>query len=109
MNLFSTLLIRHDRLCSGSTLDPEQVAGKIVFCLRVSPLESITKKAVEVLNAGGVGMIVGNAWSLGDHTVEAEEFVLPAVYITATDSQRVQDYLTRCDLDACNFRSALGT
>ncbi|BBN03200.1 hypothetical protein Mp_2g21570 [Marchantia polymorpha subsp. ruderalis] len=95
--------------CFKSSLDPEQVAGKIVFCLKLSPLEIITSKAEEVLNAGGVGMIVGNGWSLGDHTVEAEEFVLPAVYITATDSQRVQDFLTRCDLDSCNFRNTRAT
>ncbi|KAG6545046.1 hypothetical protein Mapa_013740 [Marchantia paleacea] len=95
--------------CFESTLDPEQVIGKIVFCLKDSPLESITDKGVEVLNAGGVGMIVGNGLALGDHTLETVEHVLPAVHITAIDSQRVQDYLTRCDLEACNFRNTRAT
>jgi hypothetical protein len=45
-------------LCLGGALDPAEVAGRIVMCLRGV---NNRQKSAEVLRAGGVGMVLCNA------------------------------------------------
>jgi subtilisin family serine protease len=82
------------RLCfsaadNGGTpvLDPAKVAGKIVLCDRGT--NGRTAKSVAVLEAGGVGMILGNPTL---NSINADLHFVPTVHISNTDLPAVRAY-----------------
>ena len=73
-------------LCRAGTLDPAKVTGKVVLCRR--GVNSRIDKSRQVLNAGGVGMILFNA-------TDSQELVtdthwVPSVHVSNTDGLRVK-------------------
>ncbi|KAL2630503.1 hypothetical protein R1flu_015189 [Riccia fluitans] len=94
--------------CEDGFLDPEKVKGKIVFCLKGRQDEYVYKKGEAVTNAGGVGLIVGNAAELEDD-IESTWLSVPAVHVTAREAKRIVDYLSRCDFGICVFRNETAT
>ncbi|RWW81351.1 hypothetical protein BHE74_00010270 [Ensete ventricosum] len=82
--------------CYPGTLDPEKVGGKIVVCTRDTSLARAAK-GVDVLKAGGAGMILANSEEEGNSLV-ADPHFLPASMITYKDALRLSSYLksTNC-------------
>lgn len=74
----------------GGSLDPVKVKGKIVVCLR--GINARAEKGQEVLEAGGVGMVLANDGDSGDEII-ADAHVLPATHITYSDGLKVFSYL----------------
>lgn len=79
-------------MCLSGSLDPEKVNGKIVFC-RMGGNYPGVEKGVTVLQAGGVGMILGNDPLLPITDLMAESHVLPATQISAKDAADVLSYI----------------
>ncbi|KAJ8470677.1 hypothetical protein OPV22_025020 [Ensete ventricosum] len=77
--------------CYPGTLDPEKVGGKIVVCTRDTSLARAAK-GVDVLKAGGAGMILANSEEEGNSLV-ADPHFLPASMITYKDALRLSSYL----------------
>lgn len=77
-------------LCLPGSLDPAKTAGKIVACLR--GLNARLQKGQVVKDAGGVGMILGNAPANGDELL-SDPHILPATHITAESMTAVQAYI----------------
>ena len=63
-------------LCYADTLDPDLAAGRIVVCDRGTNPRA--EKALEVADAGGIGMILVNA---APDSVDAELDVIPTVHL----------------------------
>ncbi|XXG72438.1 hypothetical protein AAC387_Pa07g1533 [Persea americana] len=80
------------QVCLAGSLDPNKVKGKIVFCL-VGGDNLGVEKGVAVLQAGGVGMILGNDPLSATNDLIAESHVLPATQITAVDADVVLSYI----------------
>ncbi|URE20068.1 Peptidase inhibitor I9 [Musa troglodytarum] len=77
--------------CYPATLDPGKVRGKIVVCSRDPSLARV-EKGVDVLKAGGAGMILANSDEEGNSLV-ADPHFLPASMITYKDALRLSSYL----------------
>jgi hypothetical protein len=77
-------------LCFNGTLDPTKVAGKIVACLR--GISARVEKGAVVLEAGGIGMILGNPPVSGNDIV-ADPHVLPATMVDANDAIEIFSYI----------------
>ncbi|KAL2621356.1 hypothetical protein R1flu_001561 [Riccia fluitans] len=93
--------------CSDSTtLDSSKISGKIVFCLKGTPRESIFDKSENVRLAGGAGVIIGDTKGLANYTLQLSpvNYNIPAAYLTAQDTQHFIDYVKECDLNVCVFR-----
>ncbi|KAK3141744.1 hypothetical protein QOZ80_4BG0337810 [Eleusine coracana subsp. coracana] len=76
-------------LCLEGTLQPHQVAGKIVICDRgISPR---VQKGQVVKNAGGIGMILANTPANGEELV-ADSHLLPAVAVGETEGIAAKKY-----------------
>ncbi|WP_170323891.1 S8 family serine peptidase [Cryptosporangium phraense] len=69
-------------------LDPADVRGKIVVCLRGG--NSRLDKSEEVSRAGGVGMVLANP---GVEAVAADRHSVPTVHIDSRTYQRLRAYL----------------
>ena len=76
-------------LCFSGSLDPAKVKGKVVFCWR--GINGRVEKGLVVLQAGGVGMILGNTVAGGDSLI-ADNHVLPATMVTYNDGNAIQTY-----------------
>lgn len=76
-------------LCGTGTVDDAQAAGKIVVCTRGT--HALVDKAAEVINSGGVGMIMINAVG-GAGSQNAIIYGLPATHLNATDGVAVKEY-----------------
>lgn len=70
------------KLCLENSLDPEEVKGKIVVCLRGQ--NARVEKGDVVRRAGGIGMILANDESTGNEII-ADAHVLPATHISYAD------------------------
>jgi len=77
-------------LCLNGTLDPAKVVGKIVACLR--GISARLEKGLVVKDAGGIGMILGNAPEDGDDLV-ADPHFLPATMVNANDAAAIFSYI----------------
>ncbi|PON88007.1 Subtilase [Trema orientale] len=77
-------------LCKPETLDPRKVKGKIVVCLRGE--NARVDKGQQVLQAGGVGMILANNELTGNEII-ADPHVLPASHINYSDGITVFTYV----------------
>ncbi|XP_064975004.1 subtilisin-like protease SBT5.3 [Musa acuminata AAA Group] len=77
--------------CYPGTLDPEKVRGKIVVCTRDTSFARV-EKGVDVLKAGGAGMILANSDEEGNSLL-ADPHFLPASMITYKDALRLSSYL----------------
>jgi len=66
------------------------VAGKIVACLR--GISARVEKGAVVLEAGGIGMILGNPPVSGNDIV-ADPHVLPATMVDANDAIEIFSYI----------------
>ncbi|MGW0432759.1 S8 family serine peptidase [Micromonospora sp. NPDC003197] len=73
--------------CMAGTLDPAQVAGKVVVCLR--GIIARPEKSAEVARAGGVGMVLANPI---DQDLSGDLHSVPTVHINSPDTQVVLDY-----------------
>ncbi|KAF8390410.1 hypothetical protein HHK36_024936 [Tetracentron sinense] len=86
------------RNCNAHTLDPAKVTGKIVVCLRPLNLYTISLGR-NVLDAGGIGMVVVNAKSTDYNffytgsDIVPELHLLPATHISASDGAEVFSYI----------------
>ncbi|MBX7444078.1 S8 family serine peptidase [Arthrobacter sp. MAHUQ-56] len=75
-------------LCAPGSLDPAKVAGKVVVCDR--GVVDRTAKSQEVLDKGGVGMILVNLTSSSE---DADNHVLPTVHVNAPKSLELKSKL----------------
>ncbi|MFT4166423.1 MAG: S8 family serine peptidase [Microlunatus sp.] len=73
--------------CAADSLDPSEVAGKIVVCDRGST-GRLTKSA-EVLRAGGIGMVLTN---LTTDTLDADLHSVPTVHVNPPASAAIKAY-----------------
>jgi subtilisin family serine protease len=80
--------ITNANLCGPGTLDPAKVAGKVVVCDR--GVVDRTAKSQEVLDKGGVGMILVN---LSNSSEDADNHVLPTVHVNAPKSLELKSKL----------------
>ncbi|QDO90097.1 S8 family serine peptidase [Ornithinimicrobium ciconiae] len=76
-------------LCGPGTVDDTEAEGKIVVCTRGE--HALVDKAAEVINSGGVGMIMINAVG-GAGSQNAIIYGLPATHLNATDGVAVKAY-----------------
>ncbi|KAL4182563.1 hypothetical protein AMTRI_Chr11g150720 [Amborella trichopoda] len=76
--------------CKSNTLDPKQIAGKIVVCTIEKITENRTAKSEVVKEGGGVGMILVDpiAKDVGF------QFVIPATVIGQEEALELQTYLS---------------
>ncbi|KAJ8426161.1 hypothetical protein Cgig2_032643 [Carnegiea gigantea] len=78
------------QLCKAGTLDPKEVKGKILVCLRGD--NARVDKGQQVALAGGVGMILANNQATGNEVI-ADPQVLPASHLNYTDGFAVFTYI----------------
>jgi subtilisin family serine protease len=74
-------------LCYPGTLDPAQVAGKIVVCKR--GVIARTDKSLAVQQAGGVGMVLYNS---PDSSLNADFHFVPTVHVNLADGLAIKAY-----------------
>nr|GME01357.1 subtilisin-like protease SBT5.3 [Ipomoea batatas] len=79
-------------LCKPGTLDPKQVKGKILVCLRGGTAR--TDKSHQAALAGAVGMILANNEYFGNE-IEADAHFLPATHVTYSDGLAIFDYINK--------------
>ncbi|KAG9453154.1 hypothetical protein H6P81_006058 [Aristolochia fimbriata] len=75
--------------CTGGSLSPKLVRGKIVACDR--GMNGRTEKGEEVKRAGGVAMLLLNTEPQGEERL-ADTHVLPASSLGATAAKAVREY-----------------
>ena len=75
-------------LCGPGTLDGSKVAGKVVVCDR--GVVDRTAKSQEVLDKGGVGMILVNLTSSSE---DADNHVIPTIHVNAPKSLELKSKL----------------
>ncbi|MHC6594237.1 S8 family serine peptidase [Arthrobacter sp. C152] len=75
-------------LCAPGSLDPAKVAGKVVVCDR--GVVDRTAKSQEVLDKGGVGMILVNLTSSSE---DADNHAVPTVHVNAPKSLELKSKL----------------
>ena len=82
------------RLCKIGSLKPEKVAGKIVVCDRGTYAR--VDKSLEVLQAGGIGMIMLNTPAGlpggGSNTLNDDSHWVPSVHLPVADRDAVRAY-----------------
>lgn len=78
-------------LCLPGTLDPSKVKGKIVVCIRGQSAR--VSKGLQVILAGGVGMILANN-RLNGNGLSADPHLLPTSHISYDDGQLVLAYIS---------------
>lgn len=76
------------RLCGPDTLDPAQVTGTIVVCIRGT--YNRVDKSAEVARAGGVGMVLANPTP---NSLDADFHSVPTIHIADTDTPKVLNYI----------------
>ncbi|CAJ1962075.1 unnamed protein product [Sphenostylis stenocarpa] len=76
--------------CLDNTLEPNKVRGKIVVCLRGQGKR--LKKGLEVLRAGGVGLILGNN-KLDWNDVPSDPHFIPATGVSYDNALKLIDYV----------------
>ena len=74
-------------LCYPGTLDPAQVAGKIVQCDR--GVIARTDKSFAVREAGGLGMVMTNTSPIG---INADLHYVPSIHLESTDHAAIEAY-----------------
>ncbi|XP_031129562.1 subtilisin-like protease SBT5.3 [Ipomoea triloba] len=79
-------------LCKPGTLNPKQVKGKILVCLRGGTTR--TDKSHQAALAGAVGMILANDEYFGNE-IEADAHFLPATHATYSDGLAIFDYINK--------------
>ncbi|CAM0902098.1 unnamed protein product [Alopecurus aequalis] len=79
------------QFCGNGSLDGFDVKGKIVLCDRGNNVSRIDK-GVEVLRAGGAGLIMTNQFIDGYSTL-AEAHVLPASHVSYAAGVAIKDYI----------------
>lgn len=77
-------------LCLPNTLSSRKAYGNIVFCLRGN--NTRVGKGMEVMRAGGIGYILGNAKGQGEEIV-ADPHVLPATAVGEYESMQIFNYI----------------
>ncbi|KAK3221420.1 hypothetical protein Dsin_008445 [Dipteronia sinensis] len=77
-------------LCMVSSLIPEKVAGKIVFCDR--GVTARVQKGAVVKAAGGLGMVLANTAANGEELV-ADAHMLPATTVGQKSGEKIKHYL----------------
>ena len=76
-------------LCLEGTLDPAEVAGKIVLCRRGG--NGRAAKSFEVYSAGGAGMILYN--NSDQDNLFTDNFWVPTVMVDFTEGAKVKAYI----------------
>jgi subtilisin family serine protease len=76
-------------LCLAGTLDPAKVAGAIVLCRRGAIARAA--KSQNVLDAGGVGMVLYN--NDDDDNLFTDTHVLPSVHINNSDGVEIKAHI----------------
>lgn len=75
-------------LCVAGSLDAAKVSGKVVVCDR--GVVARTEKSQEVLDKGGVGMVLLN---LTNSSEDADNHVVPTVHVNAPKSEELKSKL----------------
>jgi subtilisin family serine protease len=88
-------------LCYPGTLDPAQVAGKIVLCKRGVIARTDKSKAVQ--QAGGVGMILYNA---SPNSLNADFHFVPSIHVDQVAGAAIKAYLAGAGAGATAALSA---
>ncbi|MBF4163336.1 S8 family serine peptidase [Nocardioides acrostichi] len=81
------------RLCATGSLDPDQVAGRLVVCIRGT--NARTEKSQTVADAGGVGMVLLNPTDIS--ATFADVHSVPSVHLENTAYDAVMAYLDTAD------------
>jgi hypothetical protein len=89
-------------LCDTGSLDPDQVKGTIVFCLR-GVIDRVAKSKT-VLDAGGVGMVLYNDVT---NSLNADLHSVPTVHIDDVQAPKVAAYIAKGDATASISASKL--
>ena len=76
-------------LCLAGSLDPAQVSGKIVLCLR--GVNARVQKSQTVAAAGGVGMILYNPSDAQE--LNTDNHYVPTVHVNLTNGTAVKDFI----------------
>ncbi|XP_021723202.1 subtilisin-like protease SBT5.6 [Chenopodium quinoa] len=76
--------------CLPNSLSSEKAGGNIVFCLRGNGTR--VGKGMEVMRAGGIGYILGNAKGQGEEVV-ADPHVLPATAVGEYEAVQILNYI----------------
>jgi len=76
-------------LCFAGSLDPAQVSGTIVLCLR--GVSARVQKSQEVARAGGVGMILYNPSDAQE--LNTDNHYVPTVHVNFTNGTAVKNYI----------------
>jgi subtilisin family serine protease len=85
-----------DPLCQLNSLDPDMVDGAIVLCQRGAPARIMT--TAEVLQAGGVGVILYNNDDVDN--LFTDSFHVPTVMIDNTEGLQIKSYIDAAGDDA---------
>ncbi|XP_010068466.1 subtilisin-like protease SBT3 [Eucalyptus grandis] len=83
---------RSKEICNSYSLDPKDVAGKIVFCDFVS--EDYEVNTHEITRAGAAGAIFSSGVGA---FLEPENFNIPFVAVVPEDANRIKDYLLKSE------------
>jgi len=75
------------RLCQPGTLDPAEVAGKVVVCDR--GVNARTEKSEVVRDAGGVGMVLANT---SPSSLDSDVHVIPTVHVDEVSGAAIKAY-----------------
>ncbi|BDZ63771.1 S8 family peptidase [Agromyces mangrovi Wang et al. 2018] len=74
-------------LCAAGTLDPAQVAGKVVYCDR--GVYARVDKSAEVARAGGIGMILANPSA---NSIDLDLHSVPTIHVPDTERDALFAY-----------------
>jgi subtilisin family serine protease len=77
------------RLCFAGSLDPAEVAGKIIVCDR--GVNGRTEKSQEVQRAGGVGMVLANT---SPNSLNADVHFVPTVHVDEVAGAAIKAYVS---------------
>ncbi len=94
-----------DELCPAGSLDPAQVAGKIVLCKR--GVYDRIEKSLAVYQAGGAGMILYNATDTQSQVTD--NHWVPTVHITNTEGLVVKDYIANASAPVAELFGGVAT
>ncbi|KAL3730515.1 hypothetical protein ACJRO7_027517 [Eucalyptus globulus] len=83
---------RSKEICDSYSLDPKDVAGKIVFCDFVS--EDYEVNPYEITRAGAAGAIFSTE---SGAFLKPEDFYIPFVAVVPEDGDRIKDYLLKSE------------
>ena len=86
-----------DELCRMDRLDEKQVKGNVLLCLHIGMNTAVMTVSKDILDAGGVGMILYNDKDLPSPAYEQDKlpwnYWVPTVHISNSDGKEIKKYI----------------